>query len=36
MFMVYTHIFYILEGGGGGGVVGVFNKLTGQTKHKFV
>lgn len=35
--MVYTHIFYILEGGGGGGgVVGFFNKLTGQTKHKFV
>lgn len=35
--MVYTHIFYILEGGGGGGgVVGVFNKLTGQTKHKSV
>lgn len=33
--MVYTHIFYILEGGGGG-VVGFFNKLTGQTKHKFV
>lgn len=32
--MVYTHIFYILEGGGG--VVGFFNKLTGQTKHKFV
>lgn len=35
MFMVYTHIFYILEGGGG--VVGFFfNKLTGQTKHKSV
>lgn len=31
--MVYIHIFYILEGGG---VVGFFNKLTGQTKHKSV